>query len=69
MSVEQGKKLRNSKIIESVIETPLASPSRTAGTNSVDHDSSENNDVSSQLAEISENYERKKTSSSQNLVD
>ena len=59
MSVEQGTKLRNGNIIESVVETHLTNPSRMAETNSVDNDSSENNDVSSQLAEIGGNYERK----------
>ena len=48
MSVEQGMKLRNGKIIDSVAETPLANTFI-----------AENNDVSSQLAEIRENYEKK----------
>ena len=58
MSVERRRKLRNGKIIESVVETPSANSSRMAEINSVDNDSSENIDVLSHFAEIREKYER-----------
>ena len=59
MSVEQGTRLRNGKIIDSAAEISLTNPSVMAEANSVDTDSNKNNDVSCQLAEIKENFERK----------
>ena len=59
MSVEQGIRLRNGKIIDSTAEASLTTFSTMAEANSVDTDSSEINDASSHFAEFRENYGRK----------
>ena len=59
MSVEGRTRLRNGKIIDPTSETPIATSLMMAEANSVNTDTSENNDVSSQLVENRESYERK----------
>ena len=59
MSVERRTRLRNRKIVNPLSETPTTTSPMMVEANSVDTDTSENNDVSSQLAEIRENYEQK----------
>ena len=59
MSQDQGTELRNGKIINPSSETsssadPIMSQSNANGSETVD-----NSDISSQLSEIRENYERK----------
>ena len=68
MSAALGTRLRNGKDIELVVETSLPNSSRKAETISIDNDSSENVDVSSQLTEIRENNERKQMTYSRNSV-
>ena len=59
MNLDQGTELRNGKIINSSSETsPPADPGM-AQTSSNDSDTNEASDISSQLSEIKENYERK----------
>ena len=65
MIIEQGTKLRNAKVIDSTTEATLANSFIMAEANSVDTVSTENTDISSELAEIRENY----TICNQNLVN
>ena len=59
MNLDQGTELRNGKIINSSSKTsPPADPGM-AQTSSNDFDANEASDISSQLSEIKENYERK----------
>ena len=64
MSVEQGSRPRNGKIIDPTSQTPTTAFLIVAEANSVDTGPSKNNDVSSQRTENRENYERR-TSDSQ----
>ena len=59
MNPDQGTELRNGKIINSSSETPSPADPDMAQTSSNDSDTNENSDISSQLSEIRENYERK----------
>ena len=62
MSVERATRLRNGKIVDPTFETPTTTSLMVAEANSVDTDPSENNDVSSRIAEIRENYEENQRS-------
>ena len=68
MSVEQGIRLRNGKINDSTAEASLTTFSTMAEANSVDTDSSENNDASSHFAEIREIMGGKSVTCNQSLV-
>ena len=59
MSQNQGTVLRNGKIIDSLSETAPPEDLNMAQTNSNDSDTNDSSDVSSQLSEIKESYERK----------
>ena len=59
MSVERGIRLRNGEMIDPTSETPTTVSLMIDEANSVDTDPGENNDVSSQPAEIMGNYESK----------
>ena len=59
MNPDQGTELRNGKIINSSSETPSPADPDMAQTSYNDSDTNENSDISSQLSEIRENYERK----------
>ena len=59
MSLEQGTKLRNGKVIDSPPEDNTSTQSVMTEPNIGDSDSNDNSDISSQLTEINENYERK----------
>ena len=59
MNPDQGTELRNGKIINSSLETPSPADPDMAQTSSNDSDTNEASDISSQLSEIKENYERK----------
>ena len=59
MNPDQGTELRNGKIINSSLETPSPADPDMAQTSSNDSDTKEASDISSQLSEIKENYERK----------
>ena len=59
MSLSQGKVLRNGKIIESPLEMNAPEESNMAQSNSNDSDTNDSSDISSQLSEMKENYERK----------
>ena len=59
MSQEQETKLRNGRILESTSENNPIEPSTMTEGNSADVESIENSDVSSQLTEIRENYEKR----------
>ena len=59
MSLEQGTKLRNGKVIDSPPEDNTSTQSVMIEPNIGDSDSNDNSDISSQLTEIKENYERK----------
>ena len=59
MSLSQGKVLRNGKIIESPLEMNTPEESNMAQSNSNDSDTNDSSDISSQLSETKENYERK----------
>ena len=59
MSQSQGTVLRNGKIIDSSLEvTPPEDPNM-AQANSNDSDTNDSSDISSQLSEIKESYERR----------
>ena len=59
MSLSQGKLLRNGKLIESPLEMNTPEESNMAQSNSNDSDTNDSSDISSQLSEMKENYERK----------
>ena len=59
MNPNQGTELRNGKIINSSSETSSPADPDMAQTSSNDSDINETSDISSQLSEIKENYERK----------
>ena len=59
MNPDQGTELRNGKIINSSLETPSPADPDMAQTSSNDSDTNEASDISSQLSELKENYERK----------
>ena len=59
MNPEQGTELRSGRVINSSSETsPLSDPDM-AQSSANDSDTNENSDISSQLSEIRENYEKK----------
>ena len=59
MNPEQGTELRSGKIISSSLETPVPTDPDMAQSSANDFDSNETSDISSQLSEIRESYERK----------
>ena len=59
MSQNQGTVLRNGKIIDSSSETTPPEDLNKAQANSNDSDTNDNFDISSQLSEIKESYERR----------
>ena len=59
MSLEQGTRLRNGKIVDPSSEENTPENSAMAELNSNDSDTYESSDISSQLSEMKENYERK----------
>ena len=59
MSLEQGTKLRNGKIIDPSSEENTPENLAMAEPNSNDSDTNESSDISSQLSEMKETYERK----------
>ena len=59
MSLEQGTQLRNGKIISSTPED-ISPNNGKAESNVTDSDTNDNSDISSQLTEMKENYEKKK---------
>ena len=59
MSLEKGTRLRNGKIIDSSTEENASENLIRAECNSNDSDINEGSDISSQLSEMKENYERK----------
>ena len=58
MSSEQGTQLRNGKTIESTTENNASSSNEIAESNIVDSDTNESSDISSELIEMKENYEK-----------
>ena len=58
MSIEQGTKLRNGKIIDFSPETNTVIHSARTDSNPADSDRNNNSDISFQLTEIRENYEK-----------
>ena len=59
MSLSQGTVLGNSKIIDSQFEMNAPEDSNMAQSNSNDSDTNDSSEISSQLSEMKENYERK----------
>ena len=59
MSQNQGTVLRNGKIIDPSSETTPPEDLNMAQANSNDSDTNDNSDISSQLSEIKESYERR----------
>ena len=59
MSLSQGKVIRNGKIIESSLEMNTPAEPNMAQLNSNDSDTNDSSDISSQLSQMKENYERK----------
>ena len=59
MSLEQGTRLRNGKTINSLSEENTPENLATRESSSNDSDTNESSDISSQLSEMKENYERK----------
>ena len=59
MNPEQGTELRSGKIISSSSETSIPTNPDMAQSSANDSDSNETSDISSQLSEIKESYERK----------
>ena len=59
MNPEQGTELRSGKIISSSLETPVPIDPHMAQSSANDSDNNETSDISSQLSEIRESYERK----------
>ena len=58
MSQSQGMVLRNGKIVDSLSEVIAAEDPNMAQASSNDSDTNDNSDISSQLSEIKESYER-----------
>ena len=59
MNPEQGTELRSGRVINSSSETSPLSDLDMAQSSANDSDTNENSDISSQLSEIRENYEKK----------
>ena len=59
MSQSQGTVLRNGKIVDSPSEVIAAEDPNMAQSNSNDSDTNDSSDISSQLSEIKESYERR----------
>ena len=59
MSSEQGTQLWNVKTIDSTSENNASSSNVIAESNIVDSDTNESSDISSELTEMKENYEKK----------
>ena len=59
MSLEQGTKLRNGKIIDFPSEEHTSTDLVMAESNTTDSDTNDNSDISSQLTEMKETDERK----------
>ena len=59
MKLEQGTQLRNSKIIDFSSEKNTSTNLAMPESNTTDSDTKNNSDISSQLTEMKENYERK----------
>ena len=59
MSLEQGTKLRSGKTIDFSLEDNISTQSVMTEPNIANSDSNNNSEISSQLTEIKENYERK----------
>ena len=59
MKPDLGTELRSGRIISSSLETPVPTDPDMAQSSANDSDSNETSDISSQLSEIKESYERK----------
>ena len=59
MNPDLGTELRSGRIISSSLETPVPTDPDMAQSSANDSDSNETSDISSQLSEIKESYERK----------
>ena len=59
MDPDLGTELRSGRIISSSLETPVSTDPDMAQSSANDSDSNETSDISSQLSEIKESYERK----------
>ena len=59
MNSDQGTELRSGRIISSSLETPVPTDPDMAQSSANDSDNNESSDISSQLSEIRESYERK----------
>ena len=59
MNPDLGTELRSGRIISSSLETPVQTDPDMAQSSANDSDSNEASDISSQLSEIKESYERK----------
>ena len=59
MNPDQGTELRSGRIISSSLETPVPTDPDMAQSSANDSGSNETSDISSQLSEIRESYERK----------
>ena len=59
MNSDQGTELRSGRIISSSLETPVPTDLDMAQSSANDSDNNETSDISSQLSEIRESYERK----------
>ena len=61
MSLEQGTKLKNGKIIDSLPEEKTSTNLHLAESNTNDSDNNDSSDISSQLTEMKEIYEKKRS--------
>ena len=59
MNSDQGTELRSGRIISSSLETPVPTDPDMAQSSANDSDNNETSDISSQLSEVRESYERK----------
>ena len=59
MNPDLGTELRSGRIISSSLETPVPTDPDMAQSSANDSDSNETSDISSQLSEIKDSYERK----------
>ena len=59
MSQNQGRVLRSGRIIDSSLDTAPSEDLNMAQANSNDSDTNDSSDISSQLSEIKESYERR----------
>ena len=59
MNSDQGTELRSGRIISSSLGTPVSTDPDMAQSSANDSDNNETSDISSQLSEIRESYERK----------